>query len=39
MGKYSFFKAKWLLPFRGGKKYVPEFLKGKSIGIFALGIK
>lgn len=39
MGKYRFFKARWLLPFRGDKKYVPQFLKGKSLGIFALGIK
>lgn len=39
LGKYRFFKAKWLLPFRGDNKFMPEFLKGKSIGIFAVGIK
>ena len=38
-GRSRFFKASKLLPFRGDNKYAPEFLKGKSIGIFGVGIK
>ncbi len=38
-GKFKFFKAYYLLPFKGDTKFVPEFLKGKSRGLFAIGKK
>lgn len=39
-GKYRFFKAYYLLPFRFDTKYpVPNFLKGHARSIFALGMK
>jgi len=38
-GRNRFFKASKLLPFRGDNKYAPKFLKGKTLGIFGVGIK
>ena len=38
-GKFKFFKAYYLLPFKGDTKFVPNFLKGKSRGLFAIGKK
>ncbi len=38
-GKNKFFKANYLLPFTNDTKFVPKFLKGKSKGMFAIGIK
>lgn len=38
-GKFKFFKAYYLLPFKGGTKFVPDFLKGKSRGLFGIGKK
>ena len=38
-GKLRFFKAYYLLPFQGNTKFVPNFLKGKSKGLFAIGKK
>lgn len=38
-GKYRFLKAYWLLPFDGSNKYAPNFTKGRSSSVFALGIK
>ena len=38
-GKFKFFKAYYLLPFTGNAKFVPDFLKGKSKGLFAIGKK
>ncbi len=38
-GKFKFFKAYYLLPFKGDTKFVPDFLKGKSRGLFAIGKK
>lgn len=39
LGKYRFFKANYLIPFRGETKYVPSFLKGRSTSIFAIASK
>ena len=39
LGKYRFFKANYLIPFRGDTKYVPSFLKGRSTSIFAIASK
>ena len=38
-GKFKFLKAYYLLPFKGDAKFVPDFLKGKSRGLFAIGKK
>ena len=38
-GRFRFFKAYYLLPFKGDTKFVPDFLKGKSRGLFAIGKK
>ena len=38
-GKFRFFKAYYLLPFTGNAKFVPDFLKGKSKGLFAIAKK
>ena len=38
-GKFKFLKAYYLLPFKGDAKFVPNFLKGKSKGLFAIGKK
>jgi SAM-dependent methyltransferase len=38
-GKFKFFKAYYLLPFKGDTKFIPNFLKGKSKGLFAIGKK
>ena len=38
-GKYRFFKANYLLPFRGDTKFVPSFLKGRSTSIIAIASK
>jgi len=38
-GKFKFFKAYYLLPFTGNAKFVPDFLKGKSKGLFAIAKK
>lgn len=38
-GKYKFFKARYFLPFDGDVKFIPELLKGKSKGIFAVAKK
>ena len=38
-GRFRFFKAYYLLPFKGDTKFVPDFLKGKSRGLFAVGKK
>lgn len=38
-GKFKFFKAYYLLPFNGDAKFVPNFLKGQSKGLFAVGKK
>lgn len=38
-GKFKFLKAYYLLPFNGDAKFIPNFLKGKSKGIFAIGKK
>jgi len=38
-GRFRFFKAYYLLPFKGNAKFVPNFLKGKSSGLFAIGKK
>lgn len=38
-GRFKFFKAYYLLPFKGDTKFVPNFLKGKSKGLFAIGKK
>jgi len=38
-GKFRFFKAYYFLPFQGNAKFVPDFLKGKSKGFFAIGKK
>ena len=35
-GKFKFLKAYYLLPFKGDAKFVPNFLKGKSKGLFAI---
>ena len=36
---YSFFVAKWLIPFKGSApKWVPSFLKGSSSSILVLGL-
>ena len=37
--KNKFFKANYLLPFTNEAKFVPEFLKGKSKGMFGIGVK
>lgn len=38
-GKFKFLKAYYLLPFKGDTRFVPDFLKGKSSGLFAIGKK
>ena len=38
-GKFKFFKAYYLLPFQGNVKFVPNFFKGKSKGMFAIAKK
>ncbi|NMN67100.1 methyltransferase family protein [Candidatus Pelagibacter ubique] len=38
-GKFRFFKAYYLLPFKGDTKFISDFLKGKSKGLFAIGKK
>lgn len=38
-GKYKFFRANYLLPFRGYSKFIPNFLSGKSTGMFAIAKK
>jgi 2-polyprenyl-3-methyl-5-hydroxy-6-metoxy-1,4-benzoquinol methylase len=39
IGYAPFFRAKWLRPFKGSSNFlVPEFLKGKAVGIFSLSI-
>jgi len=38
-GKFSFFKACYLLPFKSDVKFIPNFLKGKSRGLFGIGKK
>ncbi len=39
LGEYRFFKANYLLPFRGDAKYIPGFLKGRSTSIIAIATK
>ncbi len=38
-GKFRFLKAYYLLPFQGNVKFVPNFFKGKSKGMFAIAKK
>jgi SAM-dependent methyltransferase len=38
-GKFKFFKACWLVPFTNNAKFIPNFLKGKSRGMFAIAKK
>ena len=38
-GKFRFFIANYFLPFSGTNKLIPDFLKGKSQGMFALAKK
>jgi 2-polyprenyl-3-methyl-5-hydroxy-6-metoxy-1,4-benzoquinol methylase len=38
-GKFRFFKAYYFLPFNGMTKFIPDFLKGKSKGLFVIGKK
>ena len=38
-GKYKFFKANYLLPFTNNVKFIPNFLKGKAKGMFAIAKK
>jgi len=38
-GKFRFFKAYYFLPFKGDTKFISDFLKGKSKGLFAIGKK
>lgn len=33
-GRTAFWRARWLLPFRGDRRKVPEFLRGKSTSLF-----
>ena len=35
-GRFKFFKACWLVPFTNNTKFIPNFLKGKSRGMFAI---
>ena len=39
MREKQIFKANYLLPFTNDAKFVPEFLKGKSKGMFGIGVK
>ncbi len=38
-GRFKFFKANYLVPFTNSAKFIPQFLKGKSKGIFAIAKK
>tara|TARA_Y100000590_G_scaffold413486_1_gene509361 strand:- start:198 stop:854 length:657 start_codon:yes stop_codon:yes gene_type:complete len=38
-GRFKFFKANYLVPFTNNAKFIPQFLKGKSKGIFAIAKK
>ena len=38
-GRLRFFRANYLLPFNNQTKFVPDFLKGKSRGMFAISKK
>ena len=38
-GRFKFFKACWLVPFTNSAKFIPNFLKGKSRGMFAIAKK
>ncbi|WP_181404562.1 class I SAM-dependent methyltransferase [Asticcacaulis tiandongensis] len=38
-GKSRFWKARWLLPFRGDNPYAPSWLKGRATSLFAIARK
>ncbi|ESQ77014.1 bifunctional 2-polyprenyl-6-hydroxyphenol methylase/3-demethylubiquinol 3-O-methyltransferase UbiG [Asticcacaulis sp. YBE204] len=38
-GKNRFWKARYLLPFRGDNRFAPSWLKGRSTSLFAIGRK
>ncbi|MFT4091227.1 MAG: methyltransferase domain-containing protein [Asticcacaulis sp.] len=38
-GKSRFWKARWLLPFRGDNRYAPSWLKGRATSLFAIARK
>jgi SAM-dependent methyltransferase len=38
-GRNRFWKARWLLPFRGDARLAPAFLKGRSTSLFAIARK
>jgi SAM-dependent methyltransferase len=39
LGKSAFWRARWLLPFRGDQRWVPEFLRGRSTSLFLIATK
>ena len=38
-GRFKFFNANYLVPFTNNAKFIPQFLKGKSKGMFAIAKK
>lgn len=39
LGKSAFWRARWLLPFRGNQRWAPEFLRGRSTSLFLIATK
>jgi len=39
VGKSAFWRARWLLPFRGDHRWAPEFLRGRSTSLFLIATR